>query len=70
MRACVPGKHKKKAKRVTVDGKTVCVRYGDPNMTIKKHVPARKKAFCARHRCHTKKDVTTAGYWSCREWGC
>lgn len=25
-----------------------------------------RKSFAARHRCHLKKDKTTAGYWSCR----
>jgi len=35
-----------------LDGKMHCVRYGDPNMTIKKHRPGRKRSFCARHRCH------------------
>jgi hypothetical protein len=25
-----------------------------------------RKSFAARHKCSTKKDKTTAGYWSCR----
>jgi len=25
-----------------------------------------RKSFAARHKCSTKKDRTTAGYWSCR----
>lgn len=25
-----------------------------------------RKSFAARHKCHLKKDKTTAGYWSCR----
>lgn len=44
------------------------VNFGDPNMTIKKTNPARRKSFRARHKCSQKKDRTTAGYWSCRAW--
>ena len=32
------------------------VRFGDPNMYIKKDQPARRKAFRARHNCSTTKD--------------
>jgi hypothetical protein len=28
--------------------------------------PKARKSFAARHKCSTKKDRTTAGYWSCR----
>jgi len=28
--------------------------------------PKARKSFAARHKCHLKKDKTTAGYWSCR----
>jgi len=62
---CSPGK-KKFAKRV--NGK--CIRYGDPNMTIKKQNPDRKRSFCARHQCHLKKDKATPGYQSCLAWDC
>ena len=44
------------------------VNFGDPNMTIKKTNPARRKSFRARHKCSQKKDRTTAGFWSCRAW--
>ncbi len=47
------------------------VRYGDPNMTIKKSNPERRKSFRARHNCDAvekKKDVFTASYWSCKNW--
>jgi len=44
------------------------VNFGDPNMSIKKSNPARRKSFRARHKCDQKKDKTTAGYWSCRAW--
>jgi hypothetical protein len=44
------------------------VNFGDPNMKIKKNIPARRKSFRARHKCSQKKDKTTAGYWACRSW--
>ena len=49
-------------------GNVVKVEFGDPNMQIKRDDPARRKAFRARHNCDTKKDKTTAGYWSCKFW--
>ncbi len=63
---CVPGKNKKFAKMV--NGK--CIRFGDPNMTIKKHKPGRKKSFCARHQCSKKNNPQTPGYQSCKKWNC
>ena len=30
------------------------VRFGDPNMKIKKNIPARRKSFRARHKCDEK----------------
>ena len=45
------------------------VRYGDPNLKIKKAQPKRRKSFRERHNCDAvqkKKDVFTAGYWSCK----
>lgn len=44
------------------------VEFGDPNMTIKKHIPARRKSFRARHHCETPGPKTKARYWSCRAW--
>ncbi|HEY7824586.1 MAG TPA: hypothetical protein VIG24_17220 [Acidimicrobiia bacterium] len=44
------------------------VRFGDPNMTIKKSNPERKSNFRARHNCDTAKDKFSARYWSCRKW--
>ena len=49
-------------------GKEKIVRFGDPNMKIKKSNPARRKSFRARHRCSTAKDKFTARYWSCKAW--
>ncbi len=44
------------------------VRFGDPDMTIKKNQPKRRKSFRARHNCDTAKDKFTARYWSCVAW--
>jgi hypothetical protein len=66
-----PGE-KKKFKVLAKKGDQIkIVRYGDPNMTIKKDQPARKKSFRARHNCDAvqkKKDVFAASYWSCKNW--
>ena len=46
------------------------MRFGDPNMEIKRDDPKRLKAFRSRHGCDTPaaKDKTTAKYWSCYQW--
>ena len=44
------------------------VHYGDPNLRIKKSNPKKRKSFRARHKCSQKKDKTTPGYWSCKNW--
>ena len=44
------------------------VRFGDPNMTIKKNIPERRASFRARHKCSTAKDKLTPRYWSCKAW--
>ena len=44
------------------------VRFGDPNMSIKKDQPDRRKSFRARHKCDTAKDKFSARYWSCKKW--
>ena len=59
----------KKFKVYVKDGDTVkVVRFGDPNMSIKKDQPARRKSFRARHNCDTATDKFTARYWSCKAW--
>lgn len=50
------------------NGNVVIVRFGDPNMEIKRDDPKRRKAFRDRHNCAEKKDKTSAGYWSCKMW--
>jgi hypothetical protein len=49
-------------------GNVVKVNFGDPNMTIKKHIPARKKSFRARHNCDNPGPKWKARYWSCKAW--
>tara|TARA_R110002051_G_scaffold54521_1_gene101944 strand:+ start:287 stop:571 length:285 start_codon:yes stop_codon:yes gene_type:complete len=44
------------------------VRFGDPDMKIKKAIPARRASFRARHKCDTAKDKFSARYWSCKKW--
>ena len=50
-------------------GNVVIVRFGDPNMEIKKDDPARRKSFRARHKCDTAPGPKwKARYWSCKKW--
>lgn len=44
------------------------VRFGDPNMTIKKHIPERRANFRARHNCDHPGSKLKARFWSCRNW--
>jgi hypothetical protein len=46
-------------------GNIVKVSFGDPNMSVKFDDDGARKSFAARHKCDTKKDRTTPGYWSC-----
>ncbi len=49
-------------------GNVVKVNFGDPNMTIKKSNPARRKSFRARHNCENPGPKWMATYWSCKAW--
>lgn len=49
-------------------GNVVKVNFGDPNSTIKKNNPSRRKSFRARHNCDNPGPKTGARYWSCRKW--
>lgn len=54
---------------VCVGGKVV--RFGDPNLEIKRDSASRRKNFRARHGCGTRpntKDPKKAGYWACKTW--
>ena len=46
----------------------VKVNFGDPNMRIKRFIPARRKSFRARHHCDSPGPRWKARYWSCRNW--
>lgn len=49
-------------------GNVVKVNFGDPNMRIKKYIPARRRSFRARHHCESPGPRWKARYWSCRKW--
>lgn len=51
---------------VCVDGKVV--RFGDPNLEIKRDSDSRRKNFRARHNCDNPGPATKARYWSCKNW--
>ena len=50
------------------NGKVVIVRFGDPNMEIKKDNPERRASFRARHNCDDPGPKWKARYWSCKAW--
>lgn len=50
------------------DGKAKKVNFGDPNMTIKKNDPERRRSFRARHNCDNPGPKDKARYWSCKAW--
>jgi uncharacterized beta-barrel protein YwiB (DUF1934 family) len=64
-----PGKSKKFAV-LAKDGDDIkLIRFGDPNMRIKKSNPERRKSFRARHKCDTNPpSKLSARYWSCKKW--
>ena len=50
------------------NGNVVLVRFGDPNMEIKRDDPERRKNFRSRHNCDSPGPKYKARYWSCRQW--
>ena len=50
------------------NGKVVKVNFGDKKLSIKKHIPGRRKSFRARHNCQNPGPRWKARYWSCRAW--
>ena len=50
------------------NGNIVTVRFGDPNMEIKRDDPERLRAFRSRHNCDNPGPRTKARYWSCYQW--
>ena len=50
-------------------GKVVIVRFGDPNMEIRRDDPDARRNFRSRHQCDTNPGPKTkARYWSCKMW--
>ena len=50
------------------NGDVVVVRFGDPNMEIKRDDPARLASYRARHNCDNPGPKWKANYWSCYQW--
>jgi hypothetical protein len=63
-----PGGRKKFAVLARQGDEIKLVRFGDPDMKIKKNIPARRANFRARHSCDTAKNKLTPRYWSCKAW--
>jgi len=63
-----PGASKKSAVLAKEDGKVRLVRFGDPKMTIKKHLPKHRKSFRARHGCSEPGSKLKARWWACKSW--
>jgi hypothetical protein len=52
-------------------GNVVKVNFGDKTLSIKKHIPGRKKSYCARSGGQGNlTDKTSANYWSRKAWDC
>jgi hypothetical protein len=49
-------------------GNVVKVNFGDPNLSIKKHIPERRASFRARHKCDSPGPRWKPRYWSCKAW--
>jgi len=49
-------------------GNIVKVTFGDPNMSIKRDNPERRKSYRARHGCSNPGPKWKANYWSCKMW--
>lgn len=64
-----PGGPKKFGVYVKNDkGNVVLVRFGDPNMEIKRDDPERRKSFRARQHCENPGPKWKARYWACKFW--
>jgi len=62
----------KKFKVFVKDGdKVKKINFGDPNMSIKKNIPGRKKSYCARSGgIKGTNNKLSANYWSRKMWNC
>lgn len=66
-----PKEGKSKVVKACEDGKEKLIHFGDSNMPIKKHIPERKKSYCARSGGIKGKDSKLSGnHWSRKEWNC
>jgi len=64
-----PGGPKKFSVYVKNDkGNVVKVNFGDPNLSIKRSNPERRKSYRARHHCDSPGPRWKANWWSCRNW--
>jgi len=66
-----PNAKKKSAVLAKVGKDVKIVRFGDPELSIKKNQPSRKRSYCARSggiKGTTNK--LSANYWSRRAWDC
>lgn len=64
-----PGYGKKKfVAKGEHEGKEYTVRFGDPNMEIKRDDPDRRANFRSRHGCDNPGPPNKARYWSCKMW--
>jgi hypothetical protein len=64
-----PGGPKKFSVYVKNDkGNIIKVNFGDPDRSIKRDNPERRKNFRARHNCDNPGPKTKSRYWSCRNW--
>lgn len=50
---------------VKCNGKVKKISFGSKDMPIRISDDKRRKSFVARHKCKSKKDKCTAGYWAC-----
>lgn len=66
-----PGAAKKFAVLAKEGDQVKLVRFGDPDMTVKKSQPDRKKSYCARSGgIKGKESKLSANYWSRKQWDC
>ena len=64
----VPSKKFKVYVKDPSSGNIKVVRFGDPNLSIKRDDPNRRKSFRARHNCDNPGPKTKPRYWSCHQW--
>lgn len=66
-----PGAKKKFAVLAKEGDEIRLIRFGDPEMSIKKDQPKRKKSYCARSGgIKGKESKLSANYWSRKKWDC